>query len=177
MTFIGHCIRTLHNWSIRYCYRCGSKVMELKQYTSSLINPIFCQCCNIIQNIDSVYTQHTLHILCQVCWFQCYSKLVILSKWSFMNILTQSHVYKVSCMSCACTLGSSQWVFHTLDMAWYWLPSMLWHLSLRTILQLPLRHSLTIHAAYAHHPYNSNKTHWFYLFILKASRNYLCQHK
>ena len=66
--------------------------MELKQYTSSLINPIFCQCCNIIQNIGSVYTQHTLHILCQVCWFQCYSKSVILSKWSFKWILTQSHI-------------------------------------------------------------------------------------
>ena len=66
MNFIGHCIKTLHNWSTRYCYRCGGKIMELKQYTSSLINPIFCQCCNIIQNIGSVYTQHTLHILCQV---------------------------------------------------------------------------------------------------------------
>ena len=133
--------------------------MELKQYTSSLINPIFCQCCNIIQNIGSVYTQHTLHILCQVDLIS-----VLFQIGNFVKMKFYEYSNTISCL---------QDFMHVMCMHPRFFSMGFPHIGHGLVL-------ITIHAvtlepqnyssiatqpqshnslAYAHHPYNSNKTH------------------
>ena len=82
----------MHNWSTRYCYRCGSKInFGIKAIHFLLDKP---NCLPMFQHhLEYSVRIHSIQvILCQVCWFECYSRQVILSKWSFKWILTQSHI-------------------------------------------------------------------------------------